>query len=198
MPRTAHRTVAPEGIRDVRPTANRLRRSAVGLAGAACLLGVSACGTNFEAQTNQVYQAAAGANHNTGQVKLLNVLVVDNSDDTGTLSASLLNKVDEDDTISGVTGTNTEGDAIDVELVEPVELPAHELVLTGEEAQVVVSSDDLTPGRYVTLTFQFEDAAPVEIDVPVVERDDHGIYDAIAEAPEPAPKQNSDKKPDDA
>ena len=186
-----HPTVAPEGIRDVRPTANHLRRSAAGLAGAACLLLVSACGTNFDAQTGQVYQPAAGANQDTEQIKMLNVVAVDNADNTATLSASLLNKADEADAISGVTGTNN-GDAIDVELVEPIELPPHELVKTGEEAQVVVAFDDLQAGYYVKLDFEFESAAPIEVNVPIASRDDAAVYEGIAEAPEtPEPKNGS-------
>lgn len=183
-----------EGIRDVRSTANHLRRSAAGLAGAACLLLVGACGTNFEAQTNQIYQPAIGANESNDQIKLLNVLGVANDDDTATLSASIYNKTTEDDVVTAVTGTDGEGNSIEVELVEPIELPAQDLVATGEEAQVVVSFDEMTAGYYVTLDFEFENASPVEVDVPIVTRDEEGVYDGAYDEIAEAPAENSNSR----
>ncbi len=163
-----------------------------------CLLAVGACGTNFSAQTNQVYQPAAGADAYTDDLKLLNVLAVDNADGTATLSASVTNRTTTDDSITDVTGTDDEGNAVDVELVEPIDVPAHELVKTGEEAQIIISSDDVQAGYYVTLDFTFENSSPTSVDVPVVTRDEEGVYadtyDDIAEAPEQAPKQQTNKQ----
>lgn len=173
----------------MRPTASRLRRSAACFAGVACLLAVGACGTGVDAQTNQVYQPAAGANVRADSVDLLNVLAVDNSDDTATISASILNKADADDQLTGVTGTTESGDAVeggqpvDVQLADPIDLQSQELVKIGARAEIVVSYDSLGGGQYVTLDFEFENSAPIEMDVPVVARDDHGTYDGIAEAP---------------
>lgn len=167
----------------------------------ACLLVVGACGTNFSAQTNQVYQPASGADAYTDELKLLNVLAVDNADGTATLSATLVNRTGTDDSVTEVTGVDGEGNTIDVQLAEPIEIPAHELVKTGEEAQIVITSDDVRSGYYVKLDFTFENSAPTKVDVPVVSRDEEGVYaDAytdIAEAPEPAPKQKSSDKQSD-
>ncbi|HLR85452.1 MAG TPA: hypothetical protein VK059_10920 [Nocardioidaceae bacterium] len=179
-------------------TADRLRRSAAALAGVACLLAMSACGTNFGAQTNQVYQPASGADAYTDELKLLNVLAVDNADDTATLSATLVNRTGTDDSVTAVSGTDGEGNDIDVQLVDPVEIPAHGRVKTGEEAQIVVSSDDLTAGYYVNLDFTFENSSPTKVDVPIVTRNEEGVYaDAytdIAEAPEQTPKQQKGER----
>ncbi|UYM06854.1 hypothetical protein [Solicola gregarius] len=188
----------------MRPTASRTRRRAACIAGVVSLLAVSACGTGFDAQTNQVYQPAAGANERAESVDLLNVLAADNSDDTATISASLLNKGDADDTVTAITGTTDSGDGlkggdpIDVQLAGPIALPTHELVKVGADAEIVVSYDDLGGGQYVTLDFEFENAAPITMDVPVVARGEHGIYDGIAEAPEPTTEPTTDEetKPD--
>ena len=159
---------------------------------------VSACGTNFSAQTNQPYQPAEGANADSDKVKVLNAVAVANSDDTATLSASLITEAADADSLTGVTGTDGEGQPLDVTLDEPIELSPDAFVKTGEEPQVVLSLNETGPGYYVTLDFEFENAAPLEMDVPVVERGDEGMYDEIAEAPEPAPSpnKNNGKKSD--
>ncbi|UPK74586.1 hypothetical protein MU582_19440 [Nocardioidaceae bacterium SCSIO 66511] len=173
----------------MRPTASRLRRGAAGISAAACLLALGACGTGFDAQTNQVYQPAAGANDHATDVDLLNVVGVDNSDDTATISASVLNKADADETITGVTGVTDSGDdveggkEVDITFAGPIDLPHGDLVKLGEEAEIVISYEDLGGGQYATLTFEFQNAAPVEMDVPIVSRGDEGVYDAVAEAP---------------
>ena len=182
--------MVPEGIRDVRPTASRLRRSAASISAAACLIAVGACGTGFDAQTNQVYQPAAGANIRADNIDLLNVVGVDNSDDTATLSLGVLNKADADDTLTTVTGVTDSGDKVeggqevDVEFADPIDLPSGTLVKLGEEPEIVISYDGLGGGQYTTLTFEFENSAPIEVDVPVVSRGDEGVYDSIAEAPD--------------
>lgn len=175
----------------MRPTSHRVRRGAACLAGVACLLGISACGTNFEAQTNQAYQAAAGSNERAAGVDILNMLAVENADGTATVSATVLNKSGGDDSITAVSATDEEGDDVDVELSQPVALPDGKSVMLGEEPEIVISDEDLSAGYYTTLTLQFDSIAPVQIQIPVVDRGDEGTYDGIAEAP--APKDTGDK-----
>ncbi|MGH3357516.1 MAG: hypothetical protein ACRDO7_01850 [Nocardioidaceae bacterium] len=179
------------------PTSHRVRRGAACVAGLACLLGVSACGTGFEAQTSQAYQAAAGSNERAADLDVLNMLAVENTDGTATVSAALINKSDEDDSLTAVTGTDSEGNEIDVELIGPIALPPGKLVTLGEEAEIVLSGD-LSAGYYTTLNLQFENGAPVEIEVPIVEREEDGTYDDIAEAPQPAPVDDATDGQQDA
>lgn len=162
------------------------------------MLGLSGCGTGFDAQTNQAYQPGDGSIERTADVDLLGVVAVDNADDTATISASIMNKSDADDRLVGVTGAGRSGDAIDVEVADPVDLPPGDLVSLGEEPEVVLSSDELAPGYFTDLTFEFENAGPVDIDVPVVSREESETYAEIAEAPEPEPepKQDADTKND--
>ena len=180
--------VPPKGIRDVSRTPHRVRRGAACLAGLACLLGLAACGTGVNAQTNQSYQAAAGSNEREADVDVMNILAVENTDGlAATISAGVIAKGQDDagDTLTGVSGTDGEGNELDVQLDAPVELPDGELVTLGEEPEITLSGDAVEAGYYVTLDLQFETAAPVEVEVPVVERGEEGTYDSVAEAPAP-------------
>lgn len=175
-------------------TPHRVRRSAASLAGLACLLGLAACGTGVNAQTNQSYQAAEGSNERTEHVDAMNVIAVENSDGTATVSAALLAKADDGDALTGVTGTDPDGGQVDVEFDGPITLPEDDLVSLGEEPELVLSGDAIEAGYYITLTLEFETAAPVEVEVPVVERGEEGTYDSVAEAPAPEPTDSGDDK----
>lgn len=172
---------------------NRVRRSAVCLIGLVCLLGVGACGTGFEAQTNHSYQAAEGSNERSEDVDAMNMVAVENSDGTATVSAALLAKTDDGDALTDVTGTDSDGDQVDIEFDGPLTLPKGDLVMLGEEPELVLSGDAVEAGYYVALDLQFETAAPVEVEVPIVERGEEGTYDSVAEAPEPEPTDSGDK-----
>lgn len=178
----------------MRPTPHRLRRSAASVAGIVALLGlVSACGTGLGAQTDQIYQASAGADARSDSMELHSVVAVENPDGTSTISAVLLNKAAEPDQLSAVTAATGDDQPVDLEFSDPIDLPTGELVRLGEEPEIALTGDTDT-GDYVTLDVQFENAAPMQIDVPVVARDSEGTYDEVAEAPEPAQPQDDGPK----
>ncbi|MFI6675137.1 hypothetical protein [Kribbella sp. NPDC050470] len=79
-----------------------VRRAA--LAGAAATLSIvlTACGANFNAQTLQPYQAAEGANADSGSIAVRNVLVIASEDGKGELHAVIVNNGSEDDTLVGI------------------------------------------------------------------------------------------------
>ena len=68
-----------------------VRRS---IAAAALLLAVpalSACGVSFGAPTDQVYNPSVGVDDQSGQVDVLNALIVSGSNGSGTVVATLVN-----------------------------------------------------------------------------------------------------------
>ena len=166
-------------IRPLRMLSTRSRGLLALILSAAVLL-VSACGTGFNAQTNKVYQAGAGATDRGGEVEVLNGLFVDNAEGTATFSGGLLNKQDVDDTVTSVTGKK-DGEQVEIVLDAPIELASGRLFKAGEEPQIVARGDNIKPGYYVTLTFSFSSSAPVEIEVPVVRRS--ATYDDVALSP---------------
>jgi hypothetical protein len=144
------------------------------LAAAAALLAVpalSACGVNFGAQTDQVYTPSDGENHREGTVDVLNALIISETPGSGRLIAGLSNNDTEGaDTLSGVVGAgNSQGITVDM---QPVEVPEGQLVqLASEETTPVFLSGDpeaLAPGTFVRVTFQFANADPATLNVPVL------------------------------
>ncbi len=157
-----------------------LRRPIAAVAAAAATLMLSACSdTNFSAQTNQQYQAAVGANV-TGDVDVLNTLLVANPDGTTTLSAGLVNHEDDDDTVTGVSAQTLDGQNLPVTVAEEdVVLPFDRLVPLGREGEPGIYTISGAPiGQYVRLVVSFENAPDSTIEAPVVVRSE--MYDEVA------------------
>jgi hypothetical protein len=164
-----------------------------GLLAAGCAVAaISGCAdTSFDAQTNAVYDTGVGASSRGHGVDVLNALIVDNGDGTGTLSATLLLNPGEFDeeapaavTFDDFTVTTLDDEPIDATLADGVVLRPNEPAKLGEEPIATVSGDNWAAGDMVTATFSFDAVVePIELDIPVVERTE--MYDEIAEAPAP-------------
>jgi hypothetical protein len=168
-----------------------------GLVVAGCAVAaLSGCSdTSFDAQTNAVYDPGAGSNARGGGVDVLNALIVDNGDGTGTMSGTLLlnpGEFDDDVEVATVTMdqlevTTLDGDPVDSTVVDGgVTLEPNQPVQLGEEPLAWVTSDDVVAGDMVTLSLAFDALAePVEMDIPVVSREGEGaeMYAEIAEVP---------------
>jgi hypothetical protein len=152
----------------------RRRLTAISLAVVAGLT-LSACGTNFGAQTNQVYQPAVGANER-GDVETHNTLLVVNRDGSATLSAGLVNTLDDEQTVTGVTVATKDGESLTVRRPKgSFKLPPGQLVsLGGKDASgVFVVTEGAEPGAYVDLTISFSGSSPLTVEAPVVARSEH-------------------------
>ena len=161
------------------------RRLAATSFAAAALLALGACG--FEAQTNQVYQAAAGANSH-GDVDVLNAVLVANEDGSATVSAGFVNNTKDEQALSNVTVTTMDGKELVVRgLRSLLPLPTGRLSSLGyaSDAGGFRVTKGAEAGYYVKVTFTFTDSAPVTIEAPVVART--AEYDKITgEDPLPA------------
>ncbi|WP_332641645.1 hypothetical protein [Aeromicrobium sp.] len=148
-----------------------VRRRLAATFAATTLLALSACG--FEAQTNQQYQAAVGANV-FGDVDVLNALLVANEDGSATVSAGFVNKTGEEQRLASVTITTLAGEELVVRSPKLPALPIPVDILTtlgsaGDTASFTVTQG-AEAGYYVRATFTFSDSAPVTIEIPVVAR----------------------------
>lgn len=135
---------------------------------------LSACGTSFGAQTNQQYQAGVGANLRTGPVGVYNGLFVDNGDGTLTFSGGLLSE--EAQTIESVSV-----DGAAKKLPRAISLEPDALLTLGTTGEIIIRSDDIAAGDYVTISFAATPGGDVSIEVPVVERT--ATYDSVAKRP---------------
>lgn len=139
---------------------------------ATALLTLGACTRGFDAQTNQHYQAAVGANVH-GDVDVLNALVVVNDDGSGTISAGFVNNTGDEDALSSVTVTTLDGKELQVRgLRSRFILPEGQLTSLGTSAENgnFRIADGVKAGYYVKVTFDFEGASPVTIEAPAVSR----------------------------
>ena len=139
-----------------------VRRS---IAAAAILLAapvLASCG--FGEQTDQVYNAAAGVDNRSGSVYVLNALIVSGSNGSGTVVASLVNTDEQNnDVLTGITG-----DGLTVNGPSRTALPAGGNVNLSDLGKYGASGQDVVPGKFVKLTFTFQRAQQVTLDVPVM------------------------------
>jgi copper(I)-binding protein len=145
-------------------------------------LTLSACGTSFGAQTNQVYQPAVGANAR-GDVDSHNTQLVGNGDGSATLTAALVNNLDEEQTLTSVEVTDDKGDALTVRSPKTaLPLPSGTLVTLGRaDTAVYIVTEGAEPGDYVDITLTFSDSGPLSVKAPVVARADHAAeYEDVA------------------
>lgn len=145
-----------------------VRRS---IAAAAVLLAapaLSSCGVSFGAQTDQVYNPSVGVDDRSGQVDVLNALIVSGTDGSGTVVATLVNNDQQtDDTLKGVSGAGKDA-GMTVKPGGDTTIPAGGLLNLATKGAVTIRGQRVVPGNFVTITFSFDRAQSVALDVPVV------------------------------
>jgi hypothetical protein len=136
------------------------------------MLALSACG--FGEQTYKQYQPAAGANYRSPTVDVLNTLLVANPNKSATLSASIVNNTDANQSLSSVTVTTLDGSKSlpvrSTKILLPLPKGTAATLGQASDAGGFVVTDGAKPGYYVKVTLSFTDAAPVTIEAPVVTR----------------------------
>jgi hypothetical protein len=145
-----------------------VRRS---IAAAAVLLAapaLSSCGVSFGAQTDQVYNPSVGVDDRSGQVDVLNALIVSGTDGSGTVVATLVNNDQQtDDTLKGVAGAGKDA-GMTVKPGGDTTIPAGGVLNLATKGAVTIRGQRVVPGNFVTITFSFDRAQSVTLDVPVV------------------------------
>ena len=145
-----------------------VRRS---IAAAAVLLAVpalSACGVSFGAQTDQVYNPTVGVDDQSGQVDVLNALIVSGSNGSGTVVASLANNDQQTaDTLKGVSGAGKDA-SLTVKVGGDTTIPAGGLLNLATQGNITARGQRIVPGNFVEITFSFDRAEAITVAVPVV------------------------------
>lgn len=144
-------------------------------------LAIGACGTSFDAATNQQYQAAEGANARS-EVNSMNTVVVADESGSGVLSAGLVNETETEQTLTGITVTTSAGEELEIEPpAEDVVIPALGLVTLGSSEETAFTVPlGAEAGTYVTVVLTFSDAVDTEVQTPVVDRSE--TYESVVEA----------------
>ncbi|RNM17337.1 hypothetical protein [Nocardioides pocheonensis] len=157
------------------------RRTAI----AALLLAPALTACGFSAQTDQVYQPAVGVNDRSGDVDILNALIVSGEDGSGTFAGTLVNK----DTTQDATLDTVSGPGITASRTT-VDVPAAGNARLAESGDLTLEGSSIKPGTFVELTFSFSNGQTTTMKVPVVEAT--GDYQDV---PLPSASPTSSKSP---
>ena len=129
---------------------------------------VSSCGVNFGAQTDQVYNPAAGVNERSGSVDVLNALVVSRTPGSGTVVATLVNNDQrKPDSLRGIAGAGPDS-SLTVQVGGTKTIPAGGLLNLATQGKVTARGPRVVPGRFVELRFSFDRGEAVTVKVPVM------------------------------
>ncbi|GAB3257772.1 hypothetical protein GCM10027425_19020 [Alteromonas gracilis] len=122
-------------------------------------------GCGFDVATDQVYTPAVGMNDRSGEVDVLNALIVADGEGSGVFVAGLSNN--DEDNPDELTGVQVEG--AEVGETAPVEIAQGGYVnLATIDAPIVVSGEAVESGRFVRAALQFANAEAITIRIPVV------------------------------
>lgn len=144
-----------------------LRRS-IAVAATVLVPLLSSCG--FNQPTDRVYTPGVGVNERSGEVDVLNALVVSGADGSGSLVATLSNNNrEESHSLSQVAGSGEDA-SVRVSLDSPLEVRPGGSLSISDEAEVPVEGAAVKSGVFIELTFTFENAETVRLQVPVVAR----------------------------
>jgi hypothetical protein len=139
---------------------------------------LSSCGVNFGAQTEQVYNPAAGVDNRSGTVDVLNALIVCGKDGSGTVVATLVNQDQSHaDTLRGVAGSGKDA-SLQVTPGGATTIPAAGMLNLATKGHIFARGSRVTAGNFVQITFTFARAAAITVQVPVVPASDP-IYKGI-------------------
>jgi hypothetical protein len=137
---------------------------------ASCSFGTS----NFDAQTNQIYNPAEGVNDRTSSMDVLDALIVSDEAGRGRFIAGLVNDSrSTDDALTSVQGAGKDA-AIKGSLATPIDVVPNGYVQLADDGvkPVVLEGDPIVPGTFVEVTISFQEADAVTMELPVVTAED--------------------------
>jgi hypothetical protein len=129
---------------------------------------LSSCTVNFDEQTDKVYNPSAGVDDRSGEVDVLNALIVSGADGSGTVCATLVNENQTTpDRLRGVAGQGTDT-SLKVTPGGATAVPAGGLLNLASQGRIFARGARVVPGNFVSITFTFQRAKAITVDVPVV------------------------------
>jgi hypothetical protein len=148
------------------------------------LLVTTGCAAGMNAQTLKPYAPSDGVMANSGDIRVLNALVVADGNGSGVVSLTIVNRGNRDDNLSDLTSPDGS-----VDFTGTRDLPAGAAVRFGAttEPSATISALTVQPGGNITLRFVFGRTKPITLETVVVPAT--GAYADITPGPEtPAPE----------
>ena len=129
---------------------------------------LSSCAGNFNAQTDQPYNPAAGTDDRSGSVDVLNALIVSGTDGSGTVVASLVNNDQTHaDRLTNVAGAGRDA-GLSVTPGGSTTIAAGGMLNLATQSHITARGTRVVPGNFVEITFSFDRGAAITLGVPVV------------------------------
>ncbi len=144
------------------------------------LMVTTGCAAGLNAQTLKPYAPADGVMANSGDIRILNALVVvaDDSSGTGVVSLTIVNRGNRDDSLTDLTSPDGT-----VDLTGTRDLPAGKAVRFGATTEPSATISDLTkqPGATITLRFVFARTNPITLETVILPAT--GAYTSLTPGP---------------
>ncbi len=156
-----------------------VRRAAIAVTAALAAALLAGCGAGFDATSRQQYAPSDGILADAGDLRVQNALVVASAGiSTGVVSASIANRGDRDDELTGLTSPDGT-----VDLTGDGALPAGSAVRLGADTRLSATISALTalPGETITLRLTFARSEPLRIRTVVVPA--QGDYASVTPGP---------------
>jgi hypothetical protein len=129
---------------------------------------LSSCSVNFDAQTDAPYNPSVGVDDRSGLVDVLNALVVSGSNGSGTVIATLVNNDRlHSDSLKQISGAGKDA-SLQVTPGGPTKIPADGILDLARDGRNFVRGSQVKAGYFVEVTFTFDRAEAITLDVPVV------------------------------
>lgn len=175
-----------------------LRKSVRQLAAAAALVvaatALTSCG--FDYATDRDYTPGEGVSNRDAMVDVLSAVIVSGQQGSGTFVASFANnETDKEASVTGLSGSTSDGGALKFDTFSPITVPAGGLVNLATDGGVSVTGD-IEAGDFVDLTVTFGDGDSVDMKVPTVAN--CGDYAGLDDSGTPDPAQCEVETPDTA
>jgi hypothetical protein len=137
------------------------------------------CAAGLHAQTLEPYSPADGVVANSGDIRVLNALVVADGTGGGVISLTIVNRGNRDNSLTDITSPDGT-----VDLTGTRDLPAGHAVRFGAATEPSATIADLTEkaGQTITLTLTFARVEPITLDTVVLPA--KGAYADLTPGPE--------------
>ena len=173
----------------------RCRRPTVLLASLAAAAAVTTgCGAGFDATALQSYAPADGVQGSSGQMRVLNALVVapgeGSAGSAGVVIMAVVNgsSVDEE-----ITSVETDAGSVDYTGSTTIQAGGTVTFGAGSDPAAVVDGLSAEPGEEITVKVSFAEAEPISLRTVVVSAT--GDYESVTLAPEPSPSTSLSPAP---
>ena len=191
-PNASHTVAIPASQTSRTPSTSLRWVRRLGLVAATLALPLATgCAANFGAQTQVQYQPAVGSDDRDGDIYALNMQIVADASGDGTVVGTLINQKSPADRVTQFSAQDSKGAPFQVSTLPQSGIPlkTQQSVKLPDGANLQVSGSTLIPGGIATLSFRFDEAAPLDIEVPVVANT--SMYDGITVGPMQSPDTTS-------